>query len=178
MMILRCHIGNRDMSPEDTPLDNMKCHHKVGQGRALLWRDSSPQRWTGVHMQDLLSTCFAHILQMVHHSNNERSAFLWFSVNLHCFLRGVQPTCKKRLKIINSIGIPEIQSPDKIILAVNEAHCRYTSRSSRVLINQYRKATSSEHGCKPSVHETLYRMDVLQNTCTNRNFSSHLLLAS
>ena len=60
--------------------------------------------------------------------------------------------------------------------SVDEAHCCDTSRSLGVLISWHNKATSSERGCKPSVEcETLYRMDVLQYTNRNQNFSSHLL---
>ena len=48
---------------------------------------------------------------------------------------------------------------------VDQEHYCDTSGSFRALIGQHSKATSSEHGSNPSVvHETLYRMDMLQYT--------------
>ena len=56
---------------------------------------------------------------------------------------------------------------------------RHLSVLGNMPIGWHSDATSSECGCKPSVvHETLYRMDMLQYTCRNQNFSSHLFLAN
>ncbi len=45
---------------------------------------------------------------------------------------------------------------------VDEAHCCDTSRFFPALVGRHSKATSSEHGCNPTVVQTLFTMDVSQ----------------
>ncbi len=47
--------------------------------------------------------------------------------------------------------------------SVDEAHCCDTSRFLRDFVGPHSRGTSGKHGCNPAlVHETLYKMDVLQ----------------